>query len=64
MFKYSKIPSRKWLKVNFFFEVDFFLRKDHHEGHEDFESLWLISYENFKGPEGGNNKVGKVPANR
>ena len=32
---YSKISSRKWLKLNFFFEVDFFLRKVN----EDFESL-------------------------
>ena len=35
---YSKISSRKWLKVNFFIEVDFVLRKDP-QVHEDFESL-------------------------
>lgn len=35
---YSKISSRKWLKLNFFFEVDFFLRKEN----EDFESLWRL----------------------
>ena len=33
------MPSRKWRKVNFFFEVDFFLRKDHHEGHEDLKKF-------------------------
>ena len=55
---YSKISSRKWLKVNFSLRLISSCVKT-------LKYMKILkAYEDFEGPEGGNYKVSKVPTNR